>query len=237
MKTLIKAKWFILGVICTLIVSMLVVPAIAVSMTKTAALEYNNIKITLNGTAITPKDADGNPVEPFVIDGTTYLPVRAIGNALGLGVGWDSATSTVQLTSAENTSEPWEQRYKEDRYDKYTSDPTVNKLGGTMLKVSGVISRIYEGSDATYWILSDKGNQWRIAISGLGFEGVQQNDLVEAFGYYMNSSLVEGLPNLHLLRYKHNGTVHSIRLGNTILGDYFEILTFEQIRKERQYDN
>ena len=237
MKKLMKAKWFILGVICTLIVSMLALPAIAVSMTKTASLEYNNIKITLDGMAITPKDAAGNPVEPFVIDGTTYLPVRAIGNALGLGVGWDSATSTVQLTSAENVSAPWELRYKEDRYDKYTSDPKVNKLGGTMLKVSGVVSRVYEGSETTYWILSDKGNQWRIAISELGLKEVQQNDLVEVYGYYMNQDLSEGLPNLHLLRYKHNGTVHSIHQGNIILGDYFEKLTFEGIRKERGYDN
>ena len=44
-----------------------------------------------------PKDANGNTVEPFIIDGTTYLPVRAVSNALGLNVGWDDATSTVSL--------------------------------------------------------------------------------------------------------------------------------------------
>ena len=60
-------------------------------------LLYNNIKIMLNGKEITPTDANGNTVEPFTIDGTTYLPVRAISNALGLNVAWDDATKTVVL--------------------------------------------------------------------------------------------------------------------------------------------
>ena len=47
---------------------------------------------------IEPKDVNGNVVEPFIIDGTTYLPVRAICNALGLKVNWNSETNTVELT-------------------------------------------------------------------------------------------------------------------------------------------
>lgn len=55
------------------------------------------IKITLNGINIEPKDVNGNIVEPFIIDGTTYLPVRAICKALGLEVNWNSETNTVEL--------------------------------------------------------------------------------------------------------------------------------------------
>jgi len=58
---------------------------------------YDNIKITLNGKEIIPKDVNGNVVEPFKISGTTYLPVRAICNALGLNVDWDGDTNTVIL--------------------------------------------------------------------------------------------------------------------------------------------
>ena len=61
-------------------------------------LNYRDIRITLNGQEIQPKDAGGNPVEPFIIDGTTWLPVRAVSEALGLDVQWDEETSTVQLT-------------------------------------------------------------------------------------------------------------------------------------------
>ena len=51
----------------------------------------------LNGKEIVPTDANGNVVEPFTIDGTTYLPVRGIASALGMNVGWDGETNTVSL--------------------------------------------------------------------------------------------------------------------------------------------
>ncbi len=69
-------------------------------------LEYNNIKITLNNQEIVPTDANGNYVEPFIIEGTTYLPVRAIANALGLNVNWDSNANTVSLSNAPSSAQP-----------------------------------------------------------------------------------------------------------------------------------
>ena len=65
-------------------------------------LLYKNIKITLDSKEITPTDANGNYAEPFIIDGTTYLPVRGISSALGLGVDWDGNTNTVKLFSDKN---------------------------------------------------------------------------------------------------------------------------------------
>ncbi len=41
---------------------------------------------------------DGTPVLPISYNGTTYLPVRAMGYLLGLGIGWDHATQTVLIT-------------------------------------------------------------------------------------------------------------------------------------------
>ena len=76
---------------------------------------FNNIKITLNGNEIIPKDVNGNSVEPFIIDGTTYLPVRAIGNALGLNVDWDSSTNTVVLSDPQYKAES---EYPEAEYIK-----------------------------------------------------------------------------------------------------------------------
>lgn len=82
----------------------------AENVQKTITAFYNNIKIVVNGETITPKDANGNVVEPFIVDGTTYLPVRAISEALGEEVDWDGATSTVYIgekpvaATPENTS-------------------------------------------------------------------------------------------------------------------------------------
>ena len=72
----------------------------AKQISETAELFYNNIKISLNGQEVQPKDANGNYVEPFIINGTTYLPVRAVANALGVNVDWDGNTNTVILSNA-----------------------------------------------------------------------------------------------------------------------------------------
>ena len=88
-----------LGIVISLLVAFFAIPAAASTVSRQATLLYNNIKVTLDGKEIIPKDANGNVVEPFVIDGTTYLPVRGVAGALNLGVGWDDKTSTVVLTS------------------------------------------------------------------------------------------------------------------------------------------
>jgi YD repeat-containing protein len=74
---------------------------------KTVKISYRSIKLTLDGKTLTPVDAAGMASEPFIMDGSTYLPVRAVAGALGLGVNWDNGTSTVELTSA-GTAQPGE---------------------------------------------------------------------------------------------------------------------------------
>ena len=78
------------------------------STTKTLKAAYTGTKITLDGQTLTLKDVNGKWVEPFAVDGTTYLPVRAVANALGLGVEWDQAAKTVRLDSKNPGPEPEE---------------------------------------------------------------------------------------------------------------------------------
>ncbi len=54
---------------------------------------YNNIKIVVDGKEVSTS------TEPFIYNGTTYLPVRAIGEALGKDVRWDFQTNTVYIGS------------------------------------------------------------------------------------------------------------------------------------------
>ncbi len=86
--------------------------AFAAKGSKTAELQYNNINVTLDGKEVDCVDANGKEVEPFIIDGTTYLPVRAISNALDLDVDWDPDTKTVVLTSDEGDGKDIAGEYK-----------------------------------------------------------------------------------------------------------------------------
>lgn len=92
-----KKRSFLNGFVCALLIVCLFGSAMASTGNKAVELIYKNIKIVLNGETVEPKDVNGNVVEPFIISGTTYLPVRAVAEALGLDVQWDGSTSTVVL--------------------------------------------------------------------------------------------------------------------------------------------
>ena len=92
---------FIGGFLAAVLCFALIGSAAALSGKMTIDVDYTNIKVMLNGKRLDLKDASGNTVEPFAYNGTTYLPVRAVGDALGLSVSWDGATSTVVLQEYE----------------------------------------------------------------------------------------------------------------------------------------
>ena len=75
------------------------VTAFAKQATETISVMYDNIKILIDGVEYTAKDANGNVIEPFIYNGTTYLPVRGIANAFDKEVDWEPQTSTVVLGS------------------------------------------------------------------------------------------------------------------------------------------
>lgn len=55
------------------------------------------VKIVVDGKELIPTDVTGKKVEPLIYQGTTYLPVRAVSNALGKAVYWDGPNYTVYL--------------------------------------------------------------------------------------------------------------------------------------------
>ncbi len=75
----------------------------AKQVSETAEIFYNNIKIYVDGGEVVPKDANGKTVEPFIMNGTTYLPVRAISNAFDKDVEWDGATQSVYIGKKDHT--------------------------------------------------------------------------------------------------------------------------------------
>lgn len=103
-----KTNWksFMSGIIFTVLIFALVGTAAATVGKKTVELSYNNIRVTLDGEPVNLVNAGGGAVEPFIIDGTTYLPVRAVATALGLYVDWDATTKTVILTTSKPTQPP-----------------------------------------------------------------------------------------------------------------------------------
>lgn len=109
--------------------------AFAKQVSEAAQLYYNNIKIYIDGAEIVPKDANGNPVEPFAMNGTTYLPVRAVANAFGKDVEWDGATQSVYIGKKDQT--------KPDTYldrIQYTNFEKTDNGANTLYKINGTVT-------------------------------------------------------------------------------------------------
>lgn len=65
---------------------------------KQLTAEYRNISIYLDGKEVVPKDTTGKVVEPFIVDGTTYVPVRGISEIIGdKYVEWNAKEQNVYI--------------------------------------------------------------------------------------------------------------------------------------------
>ena len=92
-------KGFVSGLVLTALVVGMGVTATATSR-RTIEVE-DGIGISLNGATFTPRDVNGKQVPVFLYNGTTYAPVRAVCEAAGMQVAYDSATDTVKLTTTD----------------------------------------------------------------------------------------------------------------------------------------
>ena len=64
---------------------------------KTIEVFYDNIKVYKDNVLCELKDANGTVVEPFIYNGTTYMPVRGTANLADMQVTWEGSTKSVYL--------------------------------------------------------------------------------------------------------------------------------------------
>ncbi|MEF2967679.1 stalk domain-containing protein [Paenibacillus sp. M1] len=67
---------------------------------KITAYLNRDMVFKIDGVTWTPKNANGTKVYPIVYDGTTYLPARAISEAVGADIAWNSSTQTLSISTS-----------------------------------------------------------------------------------------------------------------------------------------
>lgn len=172
---------YLAGVVTTVLVLGLAIPSLAAIVQKQMTATYKDIQIYVDGQKITPKDANGNIVEPFVSNGTTYLPVRAVGEAFDKTVEWDGTTNTVYIGvkpgyAATNEDLVWFEDISEgmeypDRID--LTDPEIQDM---LIKAAeqGYVDRVNQVLDSTIsindrWVEPSEANR---AVAAIGIQSI-----------------------------------------------------------------
>ncbi|WP_236575682.1 stalk domain-containing protein [Paenibacillus sp. USDA918EY] len=92
-----KKKW----IVTTAAAAMLLTAASGVyagaKLQEVKAYLNSSIQLKFNGTPVQPRDEKGNAVLPITYNGTTYLPVRAVADVMGIAVSYNPETYTVEL--------------------------------------------------------------------------------------------------------------------------------------------
>lgn len=86
------------------VVGVLLVTATAADGFQITAKLTPTVTVQMDGQTQTFYNVNGEEVSPIIYEGSVYLPVRAIGELMGMDVSWDSATSTVSLTTSGDTA-------------------------------------------------------------------------------------------------------------------------------------
>lgn len=161
----------------------------ATSYNKQLNAVYNDIKIIVGGQRIIPKDSNGKKVDPFIVDGTTYLPVRAVAEALGRSVTWNQKTKEVIVEDdVLDDNENQDFSFKESLESNIPADWYVN----------------YDEEFNTYDLLENKG----LSVSAESFsaslnldtiiESVGIDiDMLEEIDFDRNANLSEMPPNTY----------------------------------------
>lgn len=153
-----KNKKYIIFTAIFCIAFALVVTVTAASYIKTIEVS-TDINLSLNGQSFIPKDAGGNPVEVFVYNGTTYVPIRAISEAFGCDVSYDANTKTA-IINEKDTVAPTQTEPAPETTPPSETQPIVEI---TPTPEPPKDTEEVKQTQIVYWI--DTGEVWHVRIS------------------------------------------------------------------------
>jgi len=85
-----------------------------------------DLKVRVNGTVAQLNDEQGKAILPITYEGSTYLPVRAVANALNVAVDYDAANQEVILGEKVNGTPLNAEKFNDYMYTKDPAQTTYN---------------------------------------------------------------------------------------------------------------
>lgn len=188
---------------------------------KNIRVQYCGIKLMVNGAPVTPKDANGSTVEPFIYNGTTYLPVRAVGNALGQDVSWNGNTKTVYIGMNETDTKT----KKLTPYDTSGGVYMLENEGKTVTMMGKKYTQgLYTRGYSSYSALYSLDGLYKSVEMDIGHWDGKGNDTA-SLNFYVDGDLVDtyalepGMTTQHIKVDLNRGL--QLKIAITSAGDYY----------------
>ena len=143
--------------VLVLALGMCIGAAAASNLETISAYLNRGITIKLDGQTKTMSDANGKRVYPISYNGTTYVPIRAVSNMLGIDVEWDGANNTV-LLGENNTAKDFIREFK-----PYANKRGVHRVDASPKEIAGKSYTVYITVDGSGWsgqLYYDLGGQY-----------------------------------------------------------------------------
>ena len=164
MKKMHRVRDILTGALAMALVFALASPAGAALAGKTIQV-LTGVAIYVDGVEMKPTDANGKPVDTFVYNGTTYVPLRAVSQYLGKAVSYDGKNQRVYIGEA-----PGMKQYLLTVCPPYQTSsvemPATLEMGGK--KYANVMKCIHGQMDAT--ALFNLNGQYKTLSFDMGHE-------------------------------------------------------------------
>lgn len=178
MHTQHRVRDFLAGVLFMALLVGAATPAGAAAAGKMIEI-FGGITIYVDGVEMKPTDVNGNPVETFIYNGTTYVPLRAVSQSLGKVVNWDGSTRSVYIGEMPGTKQYLTSVLQPYQSIRYEAVPTTTLAGK---KYANAISLGY--GYLSGWALYNLNGQYKT----LSFD----------MGHYDGSDMRKGTLNIYL---------------------------------------
>ena len=129
-----RITYFLSGAMAALLISSATVSAFAAS--GLIILNVQPAQVMVNGEVFQPKDVQGRNALIFTYNGTTYAPVRALAEAYGLTVGYDSAKHMATVDGAAQST---------SHTDSFSAQWTVTEKPVTRYGNEHIFTAVYSG--------------------------------------------------------------------------------------------
>lgn len=151
----------------------------AANGTTVSALLNGSVKMMLNSSAYSAKDTSGNVLLPITYNNRTYLPVRALAEALNVPIDYETSTNTIWIGEKNETVQITTADQYKDYYGTVITKDSALLKGDDKTYKWGITNNQPQSMATVGCTLLPQGKYTKFAASAYIDAGVKMNLVLE----------------------------------------------------------